>query len=94
VTPTTIELPDDLHAQVQELAQATDRPIAEVLTEAVAHYLEWDRWFRAEVETGRRSAEMGPLIPADEVWADFLRRGLVTPEALAEADADGARESM
>jgi len=82
MTPMTIELPDDLHAQVQELAHATDRPIAEVLTEAVAHYLEWDRWFRAEVEKGRRSAEMGPLTPADEVWADFLRRGLVTPKAL------------
>lgn len=40
MTSTTIELPDDLHAQVQELAQATDRQITEVLTEAVAHYVE------------------------------------------------------
>lgn len=87
MTATTIELPDDLHAQVRELAQATDRPVAEVLTEAVAHYLEWDRWFRAEVEKGRRSAEAEPLVPAEEVWADFLERGLVTPEPLAEAVA-------
>jgi predicted transcriptional regulator len=93
MTATTIELPDDLHAQVRELAQATDRPVAEVLTEAVAHYLEWDRWFRAEVEKGRRSAEAGPLVPAQEVWADFLERGLVTPEALAEAEAEDARET-
>ena len=40
------------------------------------------RQYFTEVEKGRRSAEMGPLIPAGEVWADFLRRGLVTPEAL------------
>ena len=86
MTATTIELPDDLHAQVRELAQSTDRPVAEVLTEAVAHYLEWDRWFRAEVEKGRRSAEAGPLVPAEEVWADVLDRGLVTHEALAEAE--------
>ena len=97
MTPTTIELPDELHARVQELAQASDRPIEAVLTEAIERYLEWDRWLRAEVEKGRRSADAGPLIPAEEVWADFLRRGLVTPEALAAADAelagDGARES-
>ncbi len=93
MTATTIELPDDLHAQVRELAQATDRPVAEVLTEAVAHYLEWDRWFRAEVEKGRRSAEAGPLVPAEEVWAGFLDRGLVTREALAEAEAEDARET-
>ena len=96
MTTTTIELPDDLHERVRDLAQATARPIRQVLTDAVTQYLEWDRWYRAEVEQGRRSAEAGPLIPAKEVWDDFLRRGLVTSEALAEADAeenDSARES-
>lgn len=85
MTPTMIELPDDLHARVQELAQATDRPISDFLIEAVEHYVAWELWLQAEVDKGRRSAEIGPLIPATEVWDDFLRRGLVTPEALAEA---------
>lgn len=88
MTVTTVELPDELHVQVQELAQATDRPLADVLAEAIVHYVEWDRWFRAEVAKGQRSADTGPLVAADEVWTDFLRRGLVTPEALAAADAE------
>ena len=92
MTPVTIELPDEAHVRVQELARASDRPIAAVLTEAIERYLEWDRWLRAEVDKGRRSAETGPLIPAEEVWADFLRRGLVTPEALAAADAEAAHD--
>lgn len=94
MTSTTIELPDDLHTRVQELAQATDRPITDVLIEAVMQYLEWDRWFRDEVAKGRQSAEMGPLIPADEVWADFLHRGLVTRDALAAADAEAEDDAV
>jgi predicted transcriptional regulator len=96
MTSTTIELPDDVLAQVRDLAQMTNRRIEEVLAEAVTQGLAYDRWFRAEVEKGIRSAEQGPLIPAEIVWADLLKRGLLTPEAIAQADAeatsDDARE--
>jgi predicted transcriptional regulator len=92
---TAITLPDDLHAQVQALAETTGRPLEAVLAEAVAQGLAYDRWFRAEVETGMRSAAQGPLIPAEEVWKTFLQRGLLSPEAIdqveAEADVPQAR---
>lgn len=92
---TRITLPDDLHAQVKALAETTGRTLEEVLAETVSQGLAYDRWFRTEVEEGRRSAEQGPLIPAELVWEDFLQRGLLTPEAIAQAEADideGAQE--
>jgi predicted transcriptional regulator len=89
---TTIELPDELQTQAEALARTTGRSLAEVLTEAVGQGLAYDLWFREQVEEGRRSAREEPLIPADQVWDDFLRRGLLTPEAIEEAE-DKARES-
>jgi len=85
---TTITLPDGLHAQLRALAESTGRTVEEVLAEAVAQGLAYDRWFRAEVEKGMRSAQVGPLIPADQVWEELLQRGFLTPEAIAQADAE------
>ncbi len=90
---TTITLPDELHAQVQALAETTGRTPEDVLAEAVVQGLAYDRWFREQVEIGRRSAEQGPLIPAEDIWDDFLARGLLTPEAIAEANEDDPLES-
>jgi predicted transcriptional regulator len=93
---TTITLPDDLHAQLRALAERTGRTVEEALVETVAQGLAYDRWFRAEVEKGMRSAEVGALIPADQVWEDLLQRGLLTSEAIAQAETeigDNAQES-
>jgi predicted transcriptional regulator len=79
---TTIELPDELQTQAETLARTTGRSLAEVLTEAVGQGLAYERWFRTQVEAGLRSTREGTLIPADQVWDDFLRRGLLTPEAI------------
>ena len=68
MTPTTIELPDDVLAQARDLALKTNRRVEEVLAEAVMH--------------GLGSAPLGPLIPDDTVWADFLQRGLLTAETI------------
>jgi predicted transcriptional regulator len=85
---TTVTMPDELHARVRALAETTGRSLEEVLAETVIQGLAYDRWFREQVDIGRRSAEQGPLIPAVDVWADFLARGLVTPESIAQADAE------
>lgn len=86
MTTTTIELPDELRTQAEALATTTGRSLAEVLTDAVVQGLAYDQWFREQVEEGRRSAREEPLILADQVWDDFLRRGLLTPEAFTEAE--------
>ena len=91
-TATTIPLPNDLHAQAQALATTLGRTLEEVLTEAVAQGLAYDHWIRAEAEKGRRSAEHGPLIPAEQVWSDLLQRGMLTPEAIAQADAEAEHD--
>jgi predicted transcriptional regulator len=83
---TTVTLPDDLHAQVLELAAGTGRTVEEVLAEAVAQALVYDRWFRAEVEKGVRSTDAGRLASPEDVAAMWNR--LTTPEAMAEAEAE------
>lgn len=93
MTTTTIELPDDLQAQAEALARTTGSSLAEVLTEAIAQGLAYDRWFREQVGEGQRSAREEPLIPADQVWDDFLRRGLLTPEAIAEAEDETSKSA-
>jgi predicted transcriptional regulator len=85
-TTTTVTLSKNLHDQVRALAEATGRTFEEVLAETVAQGLAYDRWFRAEVEKGVRSAAQGPLMPAEDVWADFLARGLLTTDAIAHAN--------
>ncbi len=57
ITTTTIELPNDLRAQAQDPARTADRPLAWVLTGAVAQGLAYERRFSTRVEVGRRSIE-------------------------------------
>lgn len=83
---TRIELPEELHAQAQALAETTGRTIEDVLAEAVAQGLAHDRWFRTEVERGRRSAAADRFAAPAEVEAMWMR--VTTPEALAEAEAE------
>jgi predicted transcriptional regulator len=85
---TTVTLPDSLHAEVRALAERTGRTVEEVVAETIAQGLAYERWFREEVEQGMRSAQEGPLLPADQVWDDLLRRGLLTPEAISQAEAE------
>ena len=77
MTPTTIELPDDVLAQVRDLAHMTNRRIEEVLAEAVMY--------------GLRAAAQGPPIPDEAVWADFLQRGLLTAEAITRVRSSRER---
>jgi predicted transcriptional regulator len=86
MTSTTIQLPDDLHAQAQALAETTGRTLEEVLTEAVAQGLAYDRWFVASVEQGLLSTRAGRFASPEEVDAMWNR--LTTPEAMAEAEAE------
>ena len=83
---TTVTLPDDLHAQVLELAAGTGRTVEEILAEAVAQALAYDRWFRAEVDKGIRSTNAGRLASPEDVEAMWDR--LTTPTAMAEAEAE------
>lgn len=84
MTFTGIELPEELHAQALALAETTGRALEDVLAEAVAQRLAHDRWFRIEVERGRRSAAMGRFAAPAEVEAMWAR--VTTLEALAGAD--------
>jgi predicted transcriptional regulator len=73
MVPTTIQLPDSLHAQAQALAETTGRTLEEVLTGAVAQGLAYERWFVAAVEESLASTRAGQLVPPEEVEAMWNR---------------------
>ena len=83
-TATTIHLPNALHAQAQALAATMGRTLEEVLTEAVAQGLAYDRWFVAAVDESLQSTRAGRFAAPEEVEAMWQR--LTTPEAMAEAE--------
>ena len=57
---------DKVHA-LDNLAQALDRDRSHLLNEAVAAYLETQRWQIEQVENSLHQANEGKLIPHDKV---------------------------
>ncbi len=86
MTTTTIHLPADIYGQAQLLARTTGRTLDEVLVEAVAQGLAYDRWFRSAVQEALDATKAGQLAAPEEVEAMWNR--LTTPEAMAQAEAE------
>ena len=64
MTDTTVTLPPDLAAGLDELAARTGRKRADLAQEAVAKYLDYERWASERVAEGLRQADAGEF--ADE----------------------------
>ena len=79
MTTTTIELPDELRARAEALAQMTGRSLAEAVSQGLAY----DRWFREQVEQALHSTAAGRFASPEDVEAMWCR--LTTPEAVAAA---------
>ncbi len=82
---TSIRIPDELHAQYDQLAAATGRSRNYLMNEALARYAAEEQWQIAQIEEGIQDADAGNLIPHEQVGADWLARGLLTQEALDRA---------
>ena len=75
----------DLIESFEELAQRQDADAAELLRNFMLQYVEqhqpdpdYDRWFRAKVEQGMKSAREGNLISNEDVEAEFAMRRAAT----------------
>lgn len=64
---TTVRFEPETIVQLDLLAKSLGRPRAWVIKAAVARYLEYEAWFRAEVQKGIDAADAGDLVSHDQV---------------------------
>lgn len=69
-----VHVPPELAAKLNRLAAKTGRNADEVALDLLANSVEYDDWFRREVEKGRFSAREGRLLDHDEVASRIERR--------------------
>jgi predicted transcriptional regulator len=69
-----VQIPPELEAKLARMAVESGRTASEVALDLLTSSVDYDEWFRAEVEKGRTSAREGRLIEHDEVAARMDRR--------------------
>lgn len=78
-----VELEPEAAARLERIAEASQKPVKDLVQRAVNQYLDYDAWIRAEIQAGIDEADRGEVIPHEEVkrWAESLRteRELLPP---------------
>jgi hypothetical protein len=86
VATTTISLPDDQLARLQQHADASGRSLDEVVTEAVAGYLDRTAASTASVKRSERNGSEPGWSPVFRVGVDGMR--VRVPPAMSPAEVD------
>ena len=60
-------IPEEMKEGLSELAEATDRPVGWHVTQALANYVELNRWQVAAIKKGLEQVKAGMGIPLEEV---------------------------
>jgi predicted transcriptional regulator len=69
-----LQVPQDLETKLARLAAETGRTIDQVAIDLLTASVDYDDWFRREVEKGRTAAREGRLLDHDEVAARIDQR--------------------
>jgi predicted transcriptional regulator len=70
----TVDLPSDLVDDLDALGTETGRTTAELVEDALARYMEYERWANEEIAEGERQADAGELLSMEEVFAEVYAR--------------------
>ena len=86
----TVRLPVALIEKLDALAAATERSRNYWVHEAVKEVIERELWQVREIEEAIAEDDADPDrgIPSDELWSDFLARGLISQEAIDRAETE------
>ena len=68
-SPVGFEVASDQLAFLQQLAARNDRPLDELLAEAVERYVEWRRDFDEGIERGLADARAGRVVSHEDMLA-------------------------
>ncbi len=71
--PTTIQLSEEILAAIDGMAQTLGQSRDWVIEDALNRYLEYETWFRAEVQKGLDDLEAGREVSTEEL-KDRLRQ--------------------
>ncbi len=73
----TARIPEEMKENLAELAEATDRPVAWHVTQALSHYVEINRWQVGAIKEGLEQARAGNVVPLEDVeaWVASWGRG-------------------
>jgi len=63
----TVELTEAQAAVLDSEAAREAKPIEAIVTDLIQRQVEYDAWFRAEVQKGIDAADRGELLPHEEV---------------------------
>lgn len=69
-----LHVPPELEAKLNRLAADSGREPEQLALELLSSSVEYDDWYRREVEKGRASARAGRLLDRDEVLARIEER--------------------
>lgn len=71
----SIRLPDDLRAEIDKIAESTQRSRAFIIKEAVEAYVDEHRAYKAAIEEALIEADKGVFISGEKIhaWLDELR---------------------
>ncbi len=70
---TPVQLEPATRAELERLAQATARDVAELIREAVDAYLDVQRWHVKSIREGLRQADAGEFATDEEVEDAYVR---------------------
>lgn len=77
--PLALNLTDEQHAMLEELANANDKPPADLAAAAVREWLQYEIEFRKAVRAGLAEADAGLLYDLDDVRAHFASKTSADP---------------
>jgi predicted transcriptional regulator len=60
-------IPEEMKEGLADLAAATDRPIAWHVAQALANYVEMNRWQVAAIKEGLAQVDAGEIVPLEDV---------------------------
>jgi predicted transcriptional regulator len=66
-----VALRPDQEAKLNEIAETTGRGTDDLIREAVDRFLEYDEWFKREVQVGLDALERGEVVSHEEVEAQI-----------------------
>ena len=72
-TVVTVRLGADLKAKLEALARSTRRSKSYLAAEAIAAYIDLNRWQIGEIESGIAELDAGEIVSQDEAEARYER---------------------
>lgn len=83
--PVTIQLTDAQEDHLRSIAARPEENLETLVAEFVAQRLEYDVWFRREVQIGIAAADQGDLLPHEDVVARMEARRLAFEARVGKA---------